>query len=648
MLPIASATGLLIMPAPKSAGQTAAENLHTLGLLAGVGNTADGSVNFDVNGSLTRAQSVVQIVRFLGAEKTAKTQTNANPFTDLAVWAVPYVSYAYANSITSGRSATIFDPDTAMNDAGFLTLLLRVLGYADKNDGSGDFVWNNPYTLAKQVGLIDSTAPDTSFTRGDAFVICYRALTATVKSGDKLCDRLVKIGAVDAKTMASVLHLQLFDGLTVGSAPITEARIIVSKDASVTEQQLAKNLVEDIRKAYGKTLLLTTDATNKVGAEIVIGKTAREISKKVPDLTKLEAAMLVSDDSIVLMAATNAKMHSLTDWFSENYITGRPTVDLTEADTTIGELLCNPIRSPQNSGDPCIEYDPETGYYYAIYSSPKNDRATLYRSKTLSGLGTAEGKELYVAGDEQVIKYKLFAPEIVKVDGKWYIYASGAISWADLNKTVSTYTRLFCLEAVGEDPYGDYEFKAVMDEYIWAIDAHVFSWEGENYIAFARCTGKNHIAIARLKNPWTIDATRVTIIASPELEFELLEPAINEGPHTFVSPDGRLFLLYAANSVSGDHYCLGLLEFTGDDILAKSSWTKTDHAVLKGANGIKSPGHCSVFMSPDGTEYWLAYHYQGGDGRILAVQPITFDENGDPVFGEPYPTDKYFFAPSGE
>ena len=362
MLPIASATGLLIMPAPKSAGQTAAENLHALGLLAGVGNTADGSVNFDVNGSLTRAQSVVQIVRFLGAEKTAKTQTNANPFTDLAAWAVPYVSYAYANSITSGRSATTFDPDTAMNDAGFLTLLLRVLGYADKNDGSGDFVWNNPYTLAKQVGLIDSTAPDTSFTRGDAFVICYRALTATVKSGDKLCDRLVKSGAVDAKTMASVLHLQLFDGLTVGSVPITEARVIVSKDASATEKQMAENLIEDIRKAYGKTLLLTTDATNKVGAEIVIGKTAREISKKVPDLTKLETAMLVSDDSIALMAATNAKMHSLTDWFSENYITGRPTVDLTEADTTIGELLCNPIRSPQNSRDPCIEYDPETGY----------------------------------------------------------------------------------------------------------------------------------------------------------------------------------------------------------------------------------------------------------------------------------------------
>ncbi|MBQ9133002.1 MAG: hypothetical protein IJX64_00565, partial [Clostridia bacterium] len=71
MMPLTFAAELLIMAAPKSEGQTAAENLHTLGLLAGVGTNADGSVNFDVNGSLTRAQSVVQIVRFLGAEKTA-------------------------------------------------------------------------------------------------------------------------------------------------------------------------------------------------------------------------------------------------------------------------------------------------------------------------------------------------------------------------------------------------------------------------------------------------------------------------------------------------------------------------------------------------------------------------------------------------
>ena len=68
-----SALSLSLSAAEALDGQTAAENLHALGLLAGVGKNADGSVNFDVNGNLTRAQAITQIVRFLGAEKRIRT-----------------------------------------------------------------------------------------------------------------------------------------------------------------------------------------------------------------------------------------------------------------------------------------------------------------------------------------------------------------------------------------------------------------------------------------------------------------------------------------------------------------------------------------------------------------------------------------------
>ena len=82
---------LLVTAAPLSfaaeSGQSAAENLHALGLLAGVGKNADGSVNFDVDGKLTRAQAITQIVRFLGMEKTATASTYEHPFTDLPAWA---------------------------------------------------------------------------------------------------------------------------------------------------------------------------------------------------------------------------------------------------------------------------------------------------------------------------------------------------------------------------------------------------------------------------------------------------------------------------------------------------------------------------------------------------------------------------------
>jgi len=78
-----SALPLSLSAAEPLDGQTAAENLHALGLLAGVGKNADGSVNFDVNGNLTRAQAITQIVRFLGAEKTATAGSYTHPFTDL-------------------------------------------------------------------------------------------------------------------------------------------------------------------------------------------------------------------------------------------------------------------------------------------------------------------------------------------------------------------------------------------------------------------------------------------------------------------------------------------------------------------------------------------------------------------------------------
>ncbi len=181
-----------VFAANAKTGQSAAEALHELGLLAGKGTNSDGSVNFDTAGSLTRAESITQVVRFLGKEKAATSNTNAHPFTDLPTWAVPYVGYAYTNGITAGVSATKFDASGKMSDFAFLTAILRVLGY---KDSEGDFVWNNPYAIAKEVGLIESTTADANFTRGDAFIICYNALTAKNKDGgETIADKLVKEG----------------------------------------------------------------------------------------------------------------------------------------------------------------------------------------------------------------------------------------------------------------------------------------------------------------------------------------------------------------------------------------------------------------------------------------------------------------------
>ncbi|MBQ9429488.1 MAG: family 43 glycosylhydrolase [Clostridia bacterium] len=617
--------------------RSAAENLYALGLVQGYA-TQDGSVNFAEGDSLTRAQSIALVVRFLGAEKEAVAGSFQTPFTDLADWAKPYVGYAYANGITKGVSESRFDTDGKITDYAFLTSILRVLGYEDTK---GDFVWNDPYAPAKRAGLIESETPDAEFTRGDAFDICFAALTATPKSGERIADRLCKAGAVSEEKMNEILHKP--NGLMLGETSIADCRIVLPAAAGATEKLVAETLAEQIGNLYGKTPAIVTDDTAKADGEILVGATNRALSAAGANLGQDEAALLVKDGDLCLCGSSTTWLRRVTNYFIETYLGEKMDKRLTDADSERGELIVNPIFSKVAAGDPDIVYDPETDYYYAVYSAPKNDRVTLYRAKTVGGLGSAVGKDVYVAGDDKEIKHKLYAPELHKVDGKWYIYASGATSTEDKKDAASKSIRLFCLEATSDDPFGDYRFKGFLNDTIWAIDAHVFTYKGENYVCAARILSGNTIMIARLENPWTIDTKRVSVLASATYDFETQSGKINEGPFVF-EHDGRLFLLYSCNSVSSPYYSLGMLEMTGEDILSKNSWTKRTHAVFEGTASVVSPGHCSVFMSPDGSQYWLAYHIRGNGGRQVCVKQFTFDAEGEPIFGRPT-TGSYFFAP---
>ena len=651
--PTVNASGLLIASADVQSNalsaQASAEALNRLGLVQGYA-TADGRVDFALEDSLTRAQAIALVVRFLGAEAEAAGGNYTHPFEDVPAWAAPYVGYAYANKITQGVGNSRFGTDEVIGEAAFLTSFLRVLGYEDKNDDSGDFIWSDPFALAKTAGLTENSAAGADFRRGDAFCICYRALTAAPKSGDRICDRLVKAGAVDAQIMAEIFAQPSSGGLRIGGAAITEYTIVIGAEANAIETIAANDLAAAVKTAYGVEIPVVTDAQAPAAKEIAIGTTNRAISQSAGTLTDIEAAILIDGTAVCIRGASNTILRRACQYFIAEYIEDAPTIDLTNEDSKMRDLIQNPLRASAPGGDPCIVYDGETQYYYALYSAPQNDRVTLYRAKTLSELRTAEGKDIYVASDTGEIKHKLYAPEIVKVDGKWYIYASGATDLSEKeNGQPAKSIRLFCLEATSDDPYGDYIFKGFLSDTIWAIDAHVFTYAGKNYITCARILNGNVIAIAELENPWTIDHKRVSVISSAVLDFETQDGKINEGPYTF-EHDGRLFLVYSANNVTSPYYCLGLLEFTGTDILAKPSWTKVETPMLTAGNNVYAPGHCSVFLSPDGTEYWLAYHARTTEkgNRYLHVQKFDFDESGMPVFGKPVSQYESMFAPSGE
>ncbi len=200
------------LAAPTANG--AAEALYTLGLMSGTAQNTDGTPEFALTRTMTRAEAITMLVRMLGEETTAQQTAADIPFTDVDSWAVPYVGYAYAQGWTNGVSKTAFGSQNAVTAAQFMTFLLRALGYSDAN---GDFTVATALDKAAAVDLANGQYDTvTDFTRGDAAQACYQALFCIVKGTDTtLLAVLVGDGVV---TDAQVQAADLTDAMTAGNA----------------------------------------------------------------------------------------------------------------------------------------------------------------------------------------------------------------------------------------------------------------------------------------------------------------------------------------------------------------------------------------------------------------------------------------------
>ena len=130
-----------------SEAQTAAEKLHALGLLSGMGTLPDGSVNFGLGEPLSREQGVTMLLRLMAADIDGAE--HSMPFTDVSPWASKAVAYAYSLGLAKGYSDTLFGGRDPLSAAGYLSFVLRALGYSSDTD----FSWTSPWTLSDAIGL---------------------------------------------------------------------------------------------------------------------------------------------------------------------------------------------------------------------------------------------------------------------------------------------------------------------------------------------------------------------------------------------------------------------------------------------------------------------------------------------------------------
>lgn len=333
------------------------------------------------------------------------------------------------------------------------------------------------------------------------------------------------------------------------------------------------------------------------------------------------------------------------------------------AQLSAADTFTNPLLA--SGPDPWVtQYD---GDYYYLKSGPRSS-IILMRTSDITDLKNAFAKTIWKAPPSTNYSEQIWAPEIHRIDDKWYIYFA-----ADDGDNRNH--RMFVLENVAANPFqGEFVMKAKIEtdaDDNWAIDGSVFEHRGKLYFFWSgwekptREVETANIYIARMSNPWTIASQRVRL-STPEHDWErqwqypgAAGPStpvyVNEGPQ-FLKRGDKLHIVYSASGCWTPHYALGLLTAAADcDPLDDTAWTKSKAPIFSQSakNGVYGPGHNSFFKSPDGTQDWILYHANASptDGcsptRSPRAQEISWTDDHMPILGQPVSTDERLQKPSG-
>lgn len=130
------------------AAENAAEKLYIYGLFKG------GANGFNLDGTTTKAEAAVMVVRLLGAEDDALTGVYEHPYTDVKGWSSNYIGYLYENGILEDTEDGKFVPNEKIDTEMFLAMILNSLGYVEKGQ---DLTLEELYEVALDAELLTET-----------------------------------------------------------------------------------------------------------------------------------------------------------------------------------------------------------------------------------------------------------------------------------------------------------------------------------------------------------------------------------------------------------------------------------------------------------------------------------------------------------
>ncbi len=276
---------------------------------------------------------------------------------------------------------------------------------------------------------------------------------------------------------------------------------------------------------------------------------------------------------------------------------------------------------PQRA-DPYVIYNEDDGYYYFTSSWPAfgdvehgYDRISLRKSKTLEGLADAEEHTIWTAHPSGAQSHHIWAPEMHKIGGKWYIYYAAnsddniwsirpwVLECTDASKL--TDPAAWIEKGRFENRHGNYT--GAFD--VFSLDMTTFENDGKQYVIWAYKPNASKLLIAEIdpNEPWKLTSDPV-LLSTPEYDWEKVNEIVNEGP-AVLKHDGKIYVTYSA-SATGPKYCVGLLTADEDaDLMDAASWSKSATPIMQTSDFTDQygPGHNSFTVDGDGNIV-IVYH----------------------------------------
>jgi GH43 family beta-xylosidase len=314
-------------------------------------------------------------------------------------------------------------------------------------------------------------------------------------------------------------------------------------------------------------------------------------------------------------------------------------------------LVTTPYDEPIdkiNGGDPYI-YEDESGCYYTFTTGGGID---IFELESFDSINVKRQKTIFWAGWDGT-DGDIWAPEIHKFGDRWYIVATAKFKKDAVPRGVMPngspdedhgdyYRYTFILESKTEDIFGDYEFKGIMaPDGLNNIDATYLQKDGKLYYVTSAYMAVGHqcIYICEMENPYTLKTdengrNNAVKLSSPTYLWETRGWKVNEGPAVLYHGDD-VFIVYSASGYSSGKYCMGMLTLKGDDVMKKSSWSKSPVRVSyhQPAKNIWSAGHCS-FIHRENGDIYMTYH-ANATKKFSDSPRLTYQKKVEFAFGKP-------------